>query len=35
VTPDLVPALAASKTLREMRAWDQPSDHVAVVTDLG
>ncbi|HEX2582095.1 MAG TPA: exodeoxyribonuclease III [Dongiaceae bacterium] len=35
VTPDLVPALAASKTLREMRAWEQPSDHVAVVTDLG
>ena len=34
VTPDLRPRLKAARIRRDMRAWTQPSDHVAVVLDL-
>lgn len=34
VTPDLRPRLKAARIRRDMRAWPQPSDHVAVILDL-
>ena len=34
VTPDLVKRLKAARIKRDMRSWDQPSDHVAVIVDL-
>ena len=36
VTPDLVPALKSTLTLREARGWEpKPSDHVPVMVDVG
>ncbi len=34
-TPDLVPALLGASILRPVRGWEQPSDHVPVIVDLG
>lgn len=34
VTPVLAPALRAALVAREIRAWEQPSDHVPVLIDL-
>jgi exodeoxyribonuclease-3 len=33
VTPDLQKDLKAARIRRDMRAWKQPSDHVAVILD--
>jgi exodeoxyribonuclease-3 len=33
VTPPLAGALAQASVLREVRGWDQPSDHVPVIVD--
>ncbi len=33
VTPDLVGRLKAARIKRDMRGWNQPSDHVAVIVD--
>lgn len=33
VTPDLVGQLKAARIKRDMRGWDSPSDHVAVIVD--
>jgi exodeoxyribonuclease-3 len=33
-TPALQPRLRAARILRDMRRWEQPSDHVAVLLDL-
>ena len=34
VTPDLKDGLIATKTLREARGWEKPSDHVPVILEL-
>ncbi|MBZ0324829.1 MAG: exodeoxyribonuclease III, partial [Alphaproteobacteria bacterium] len=34
VTPDLRETLAGARVLRDVRGWDQPSDHAPVVCDL-
>jgi len=34
VTPDLVQRLKGARIRRDMRGWEQPSDHVAVIVDL-
>jgi len=34
VTPDLRETLAGAQVLRDVRGWDQPSDHAPVVCDL-
>ena len=33
VTPALAGSLAKASVLREVRGWDQPSDHVPVIVD--
>jgi len=33
VTPSLAPSLAGAKVLRDVRGWNQPSDHVPVIVD--
>ncbi len=35
VTPDLQKELKQARIRRDMRAWQQPSDHVAVILDFG
>ena len=35
VTPPLVGALAKARVLRDSRSWDQTSDHVPVMIELG
>jgi exodeoxyribonuclease III len=35
VTPELAPSLKRATTLRDVRGWQQPSDHVPVMIDLG
>lgn len=34
VTPDLIPALKQCHTLRDVRDWESPSDHVPVMIDV-
>ena len=34
VTPELAPAVADARILREARGWTQASDHVPVMIDL-
>lgn len=35
VTPALAPSLASARVLRDARGWEQPSDHVPVLVELG
>lgn len=35
ITPPLLPRLKRMEVLRETRIWDQPSDHVPVIVDIG